>query len=77
FKTDVNGLVSLQDQAGGSKRLLDLAAQSNPQFEPINPTVSAEPAATASDTMAAQDQVWSEELAKSSLAYGLLLFFGL
>ncbi|MEQ1075446.1 protein-disulfide reductase DsbD [Acinetobacter johnsonii] len=77
FKTDVNGLVSLQDQAGGSKRLLDLAAQSNPQFEPINPTVTAEPAATASDAIAAQDQIWSEELAKSSLAYGLLLFFGL
>ncbi len=77
FKTDVNGLVSLQDQAGGSKRLLVFSQRSRIRNLSLSTQRSAEPAATASDAMAAQDQIWSEELAKSSLAYGLLLFFGL
>jgi len=71
FKTDVNGLISLQDQASGSKRLLDLAAQS------LETNVTSEQVTLSADDSAAQDQMWSEELAKSSLAYGLLLFFGL
>ena len=74
FKTDVNGLVSLQNQMGGSKRLLDLAA-SNTQMAPMNDIASAPATTTENDS--AQDQVWSEKLATSSFGYGLLLFFGL
>lgn len=77
FKTDVNGLISLQDQASGSKRLLDLAAQSNTQAQSLETNVTSEQVTLSADDSAAQDQMWSEELAKSSLAYGLLLFFGL
>ncbi|NNH38265.1 protein-disulfide reductase DsbD [Acinetobacter terrae] len=81
FQTDVDGLVLLQNQAKSSKRLLDLSQASNsptnsktPFAAEQNNSESAQPA-VALDT--AQDQMWSEKLAKNSLFYSLLLFFGL
>lgn len=81
FQTDANGLVSLQNQ-GKSRQLLDLASSSNAQNSalPVSeaPAAAQENRAAADDSgAAAQDQMWSEKLAESSLAYGLLLFFGL
>ena len=80
FQTDVDGLVLLQNQAKSSKRLLDLAQTSNGNISG-QPTFAAEnnPSTTAPtvDMDTAQDQMWSEKLAESSLFYGLLLFFGL
>lgn len=81
FQTDVDGLVLLQDQAKLSKRLLDLSQTSNsttksqPNFATENNSSTSAAQSKESDT--AQDQMWSEKLAQSSLIYGLLLFFGL
>ena len=81
FKTDVDGLVLLQNQAKAEKTLLDLSQSSNrttqnsPTF--LAATDDAAATDTAQDTDKAQDQIWSEKLAESSLWYGLLLFFGL
>lgn len=81
FQTDIDGLVLLQNQAKSSKRLLDLSQSSNNTTSSKTPfsaeqktSETAEPA-VALDT--AQDQIWSEKLAKNSLFYSLLLFFGL
>ena len=80
FQTDANGLVSVQNH-GKTKQLLDLAGNSNVQntlldgAAPSASSTEAEPAAKHAET--AKDQMWSEKLAESSLAYGLLLFFGL
>ncbi|OTH00011.1 protein-disulfide reductase DsbD [Acinetobacter sp. ANC 4973] len=81
FQTDVDGLVLLQNQAKSNKRLLDLAQTSNSNTS-AQPTFAAENHASRStaqpvDMDTAQDQIWSEKLAESSLFYGLLLFFGL
>lgn len=84
FQTDANGLVSVQNH-GKTKQLLDLAGKGNLQ----NSTLAAENGAAAaskpvrqeeaaaSESTTAKDQMWSEKLQQSSLAYGLLLFFGL
>ena len=84
FQTDANGLVSVQNH-GKTKQLLDLAGKGNLQ----NSTLAAENGAAAaseavpqeeaaaSESQTAKDQMWSEKLQQSSLAYGLLLFFGL
>ncbi|MGE8541726.1 MAG: protein-disulfide reductase DsbD [Acinetobacter sp.] len=81
FQTDANGLVSVQNH-GKTKQLLDLAGGSNLQNTVLGAAPSASstasaPAAVAADQETAKDQMWSEKLAESSLAYGLLLFFGL
>lgn len=82
FQTDANGLVSVQNH-GKTKQLLDLAGSSNPQntlldgAAPSAASTETEPAAATNHTETAKDQMWSEKLAESSLAYGLLLFFGL
>lgn len=86
FKTDASGLVSVQNQ-GKTRQLLDLAASRNLQNsasgEAAPSTAGAQPApaeasaAKSATKDAAKDQMWSEKLAESSLAYGLLLFFGL
>ncbi|OTG92260.1 protein-disulfide reductase DsbD [Acinetobacter sp. ANC 3813] len=81
FQTDANGLVSVQNH-GKTKQLLDLAGGSNLQNTVLEAAPSASsttsaPAAVAADQETAKDQMWSEKLAESSLAYGLLLFFGL
>lgn len=85
FKTDVNGLVLLQNQAKSSKRLLDLSQASNrnttdqpnwvTEQTALNTAANIKAQAPVSET--AQDQIWSAKLAQSSLIYGLLLFFGL
>lgn len=84
FQTDINGLVSVQNQANGTKRLLDLAQtaplgatsiQKNAEEPSQGQSSLSADGSTASVT--AQDQMWSEKLAESSLLYGLLLFFGL
>lgn len=77
FQTDVNGLVSLQNQASNSKRLLDLSTRSSDATTPFNTTSALEPVTQTADSSAAQDQIWSEKLAESSFGYGLLLFLGL
>ncbi len=82
FQTDVDGLVLLQNQAKSSKRLLDLSQASNRITTTSQPNFTAEntPSSTTAQPVAidtAQDQMWSEKLAESSLFYGLLLFFGL
>ncbi|MFH7765378.1 protein-disulfide reductase DsbD [Acinetobacter sp. BSP-28] len=78
FQTDIDGLVLLQNQAKTSKRLLDLSNSSVSG----QTTISAEPNSIQPNEKpvpldTAQDQMWSEKLAESSLVYGLLLFFGL
>lgn len=81
FKTDVDGLVLLQNQAKSGKRLLDLASSSNQNLQPKtdflakNNQLATQP--KAAQASIAQDQQWSEKLAQSSFFYGLLLFFGL
>ncbi len=84
FQTDASGLVALQNQAGASKRLLDLASAGQAPVEPLPsaaaPAQAVLPAQEISKDGAqgqAKDQMWSEQLAQSSLGYGLLLFFGL
>ena len=81
FQTDVDGLVLLQNQAKSNQRLFDLAQTANSNTS-AQPNFSAENHPSRStaqpvDMDTAQDQMWSEELAESSLVYGLLLFFGL
>ena len=85
FQTDANGLVSVQNH-GKTKQLLDLAGKGNLQNSTLaaengaaaaSEPVPQEEAAAASESTTAKDQMWSEKLQQSSLAYGLLLFFGL
>ena len=81
FQTDVDGLVLLKNQAKSNQRLFDLAQTANSNTS-AQPTFAAENQPSLSTTQpvdmdTAQDQMWSEELAESSLVYGLLLFFGL
>lgn len=86
FNTDSSGLVNLQNQVNGPKRLLDLASAAQPvqDQQPSSASlnqdvISAAPAQAKVQTEQpeAQDQQWSETLAQSSPFYGLLLFFGL
>lgn len=83
FKTDLSGLVQYQPTGTGSKRLLDLSNSSDQQNSILDNSSGFNKADTsvnntASDSsFAAKDQKWSEQLAESSLGYGLLLFFGL
>lgn len=85
FQTDANGLVSVQNHSK-TKQLLDLAGKGNLQNSTLaaengaaaaSEPVPQEEAAAASESTTAKDQMWSEKLQQSSLAYGLLLFFGL
>jgi len=85
FQTDANGLVSVQNH-GKTKQLLDLAGKGHLQNSTLaaengaaaaSEPVPQEEAAAASESTTAKDQMWSEKLQQSSLAYGLLLFFGL
>ena len=81
FKTDVDGLVLLQNQAKAEKTLLDLSQSSNRATQNSTTFLAEAEHSTATyteqDVDKAQDQIWSEKLAESSLWYGLLLFFGL
>lgn len=89
FETDASGLVSMQNQGAAPKRLLDLATATNNSNNVL--TISTENENTENDralvaesdvkseddAFTAKDQKWSEKLANHSLAYSLLLFFGL
>lgn len=79
FQTDIDGLVQLQNQSRPNKRLLDLAqaANNNTHSSLLNETKSEDLPSTDRNANTAQDQVWSETLAQSSLFYSVLLFFGL
>ncbi len=81
FKTDLSGLVQYQPTEGGSKRLLDLSNSSDQQNTILNNSSESVEVSTLDNkdgsSFAAKDQKWSEQLAESSLGYGLLLFFGL
>ena len=82
FQTDENGLVTQQNLANPSKRLLDLAAETSAeQTATVDLSLDQQRAEntelTSSTTFTATDQMWSEKLAQSSIFYGLLLFFGL
>lgn len=75
FKTDVDGLVALQNQTVAPKRLLDLSANSNTLSAENPDALDQKLSAPAQQT--AQDQHWSTQLAERSPIYGLLLFLGL
>lgn len=81
FQTDENGLVTQQNLANHSKRLLDLAADNSTEPPTADLTLDQQRAENAelksTATFTASDQMWSEKLAQSSIFYGLLLFFGL
>lgn len=81
FKTDLSGLVQYQPTEGSSKRLLDLSNSSDQQNTILNNNSESVEVSTLDNkdgsSFAAKDQKWSEQLAESSLGYGLLLFFGL
>ncbi|EXA64234.1 thioredoxin family protein [Acinetobacter baumannii 348935] len=88
FKTDLSGLVQSESTSSGNKRLLDLSSSSsqhnrilaNSADDPESGNTDSkivEVISTRSSSDSAQDQQWSARLAESSLAYGLLLFFGL
>ena len=81
FKTDLSGLVQYQPTEGGSKQLLDLSNSSDQQNTILNNSSESVEVSTLDNkdgsSFAAKDQKWSEQLAESSLGYGLLLFFGL
>lgn len=81
FKTDLSGLVQYQPTEGSSKRLLDLSNSSDQQNTILNNSSESVEVSTLDNkdgsSFAAKDQKWSEQLAESSLGYGLLLFFGL
>ena len=81
FKTDLSGLVQYQLTAASSKQLLDLSNSSDQQNTILNNSSESVEVSTLDNkdgsSFAAKDQKWSEQLAESSLGYGLLLFFGL
>ncbi|QIC65435.1 protein-disulfide reductase DsbD [Acinetobacter schindleri] len=81
FKTDLSGLVQYQLTAASSKQLLDLSNSSDQQNTILNNSSESVEVSTLDSkdgsSFAAKDQKWSEQLAESSLGYGLLLFFGL
>lgn len=80
FQTDNTGLVILENQSASQKSIW--AGQSSFTREgfstaPANSPTDLQTSPEAAQPITAQDQQWSEKLAQSSLAYGLLLFFGL
>lgn len=81
FKTDLSGLVQYQPTGASSKQLLDLSNSSDRQNTILNNSSESVEVSTLDNkdgsSFAAKDQKWSEQLAESSLGYGLLLFFGL
>lgn len=88
FKTDLSGLVQYESTSSGNKRLLDLSSSSSQHNRILANSADdlesgntdskiVEVISTRSNSDSAQDQQWSARLAESSLAYGLLLFFGL
>lgn len=88
FKTDLSGLVQSESTSSGNKRLLDLSSSSSQHNRIMANSADdlesgntdskiVEVISTRSSSDSAQDQQWSARLAESSLAYGLLLFFGL
>ena len=81
FKTDLSGLVQYQPTGASSKQLLDLSNSSDQQNTILNNSSESVEVSTLDNkdgsSFAAKDQKWSEQLAESSLGYGLLLFFGL
>ena len=81
FKTDLSGLVQYQPTGTSSKQLLDLSNSSDQQNTILNNSSESVEVSTLDNkdgsSFAAKDQKWSEQLAESSLGYGLLLFFGL
>ena len=77
FETDIDGLVALKNTAKTAPNFLDLAKQSEHQQNNISQENSFETTSLNPVEETASDQVWSEKLAESSFAYGLILFFGL
>ena len=81
FKTDLSGLVQYQPTGASFKQLLDLSNSSDQQNTILNNSSESVEVSTLDNkdgsSFAAKDQKWSEQLAESSLGYGLLLFFGL
>ena len=88
FKTDLSGLVQYESTSSGNKKLLDLSSSSSQHNRIMANSADdlesgntdskiVEVISTRSSSDSAQDQQWSARLAESSLAYGLLLFFGL
>lgn len=80
FQTDSTGLVILDNQSAVQKNLW--GGHSNPPQNVFsttqsNSTQASSTSAATAQPITAQDQMWSEKLAQSSFAYGLLLFFGL
>lgn len=80
FQTDSTGLVILDNQSAIQKNLW--GGHSNPPQNVFsttqsNSTQASSTSAAIAQPITAQDQMWSEKLAQSSFAYGLLLFFGL
>ncbi|MEN8399183.1 protein-disulfide reductase DsbD [Acinetobacter towneri] len=80
FQTDSTGLVILDNQSAAQKNLW--GGHSNPtqnvfSTTPANSTLASSTSPAAAQPITAQDQIWSEKLAQSSFAYGLLLFLGL
>ncbi|WP_026438349.1 protein-disulfide reductase DsbD [Acinetobacter towneri] len=80
FQTDSTGLVILDNQSAAQKNLW--GGHSNPtqnvfSTTPANSTLASSTSVATAQPITAQDQMWSEKLAQSSFAYGLLLFFGL
>lgn len=81
FKTDLSSLVQYQPTGASFKQLLDLSNSSDQQNTILNNSSESVEVSTLDNkdgsSFAAKDQKWSEQLAESSLGYGLLLFFGL
>ncbi|GIT82747.1 thiol:disulfide interchange protein [Acinetobacter seohaensis] len=80
FQTDSTGLVILDNQSAAQKNLW--GGHNNPtqnvfSTTPANSTLASSTSVATAQPITAQDQMWSEKLAQSSFAYGLLLFFGL
>lgn len=80
FQTDSTGLVILDNQSAAQKNLW--GGHSNPtqnvfSTTPANSTLTSSTSVATAQPITAQDQMWSEKLAQSSFAYGLLLFLGL
>jgi Thiol:disulfide interchange protein len=80
--------VQYESTGSGNKRLLDLSSSSSQHNRILENSADdlesgntdskiVEVISTRSNSDSAQDQQWSTRLAESSLAYGLLLFFGL
>ena len=82
FKTDLSGLVQYLPAETTQKRLLDFnssAVEQNTLLDSTEAERTDQPlSSNLNDTDAvAKDQKWSARLAENSLAYSLLLFFGL